>query len=89
MGGNIQGLPSPYLGKTYDEHAAHASAIMGHDVDIHEQTYLPVSPSHQTREQELAAAACAEPLGAVAASGSNVASASADAAADDEDYEEY
>ena len=80
----IQGLPSPYVGKTYDEHAALASAIMGHDVAIHEQTYLPVSPSHQTREQELAAAASAEPLGAAAAA----AAAVAESCSDDE-FEEY
>ena len=82
---DIQGLPSPYVGKTYDEHAAHASAIMGHDVDIHEQTYLPVSPSHQTREQELAAAACAEPLDAVAAA----AAAATGPGSDNDEYDEY
>ena len=81
---DIHGLPSPYVGKTYDEHAALASAIMGHDVAIHEQTYLPVSPSHQAREQELAAAASAEPLGAAAAA----AAAVAESCSDDE-FEEY
>ena len=75
---DIQGLPSPYVGKTYDEHAALASAIMGHDVAIHEQTYLPVSPSHQTREQELAAAASAEPLGAAVAAAAAVAESCSD-----------
>ena len=83
---DIQGLPSPYVGKTYDEHAAHASAIMGHDTDIHEQTYLPVSPSHQTRDQELAAAARAEPLDdAVAAA----AAAATESSSSDSEYDEY
>ena len=50
----------------------------------HEQTYLPVSPSHQTREQELAAEASAEPLGAEAAA----AAAVAESCSDDE-FEEY
>ena len=77
---------SPYVGKTYDEHAAHASAIMGHDTDIHEQTYLPVSPSHQTRDQELAAAARAEPLDdAVAAA----AAAATGSSSGDSEYDEY
>ena len=47
---------------------------MGHNIDIHEQTYLPVSPSHQTRQEELAAAAGAEPLSSTAY---------------DEDYDEF
>ena len=25
---DIQGLPSPYVGKTYDEHAAHALSLI-------------------------------------------------------------
>ena len=60
---------------------------MNHTVQVHEETYLPVSPSKQTREQLDEQAAGSLPLDAAA--GSNVASASADAAADDEDYEEY
>ena len=68
---------------TYDEHAAHASAIMGHDTDIHEQTYLPVSPSHMTRAEELANAAAAGPLPAAAATTSDAATEP------DEEYEEY
>ena len=62
------------MGMTYGEHAARASATMGHNIDIHEQTYLPVSPSHQTRQEELAAAAGAEPLSSTAY---------------DEDYDEF
>ena len=59
---------------------------MGHDTDIHEQTYLPVSPSHQTRDQELAAAARAEPLDdAVAAA----AAAATGSGSDDSEYDEY
>ena len=58
---------------------------MGHDVDIHEQTYLPVLPPHQTREQELAAAACAEPLDAVAAA----AAAATGPGSDNDEYDEH
>ena len=58
---------------------------MEHDIDIHEQAYLPVSPSHQTREQELAAAACAEPLDAVAAA----AAAATEPGSGNDEYGEY
>ena len=80
---DIQGLPNPYLGMSYHEHAQRASDIMGHAVAIHEQTYMPISPSHMTRAEELAHAAAAEPLPAAAA-------ATSDAATEpDEEYEEY
>ena len=78
---DIQGLPNPYLGMSYHEHAQLASDIMGHTVAIHEQTYLPVSPSHMTRAEELANAAAAEPLPAAAATSA--------ATEPDEDYDEF
>ena len=79
---DIQGLPNPYLGMSYHEHAQLASDIMGHTVAIHEQTYLPVSPSHMTRAEELANATAAEPLPAAAAT-------SGAATEPDEDYDEF
>ena len=59
---DVQGLECPYVGMTYEQHAERASNIMGHSVQIHEQTYLPVSPPHVTRAQGVAAAAAAQPL---------------------------
>ena len=47
--------------------------------------YKPSPPSHQTREQELAAAACAEPLDAVAAA----AAAATGSGSDNDEYDEY
>ena len=87
LGHDAQGLPNRFIGMPYAEHVQIAADIMNHTVQVHEETYLPVSPSKQTREQLDEQAAGSLPLDA--ASGSNVASASADAAADDEDYEEY
>ena len=58
----VQGLPSWYKGKTFEQHAKHASHRMGHEVDIHCSSYLPVSAEHMTREEAEAAAADAEPL---------------------------
>ena len=44
-----------------------AADIMNHTVQVHEESYLPVSPSKQTRAQLDAQAAGAVPLGGSAA----------------------
>ena len=51
----------------YAEHVQIAADIMNHTVQVHEESYLPVSPSKQTRAQLDAQAAGAVPLGGSAA----------------------
>ena len=82
---DAQGLPNRFIGMPYAEHVQIAADIMNHSVEVHEQTYLPVSPSKQTRQQLDEQAANALPLGAGAA-----ASGSAESGGEGyEDYEEF
>ena len=82
---DAQGLPNRFIGMPYAEHVQIAADIMNHSVEVHEQTYLPVSPSKQTRQQLDEQAANALPLGAGAA-----ASGSAESGGEGhEDYEAF
>ena len=60
---DAQGLPNRFIGMQYAEHVQIAADIMNHTVQVHEESYLPVSPSKQTRAQLDAQAAGAVPLG--------------------------
>ena len=64
---DAQGLPNRFIGMEYAEHVQIAADIMNHTVQVHEESYLPVSPSKQTRAQLDAQAAGAVPLGGSAA----------------------
>ena len=63
---DVQGFPNQFAGKSYEQHVQRAADMMDHTVEIHETTYLPVSPSHRTAQEEVAATAAAQPLSSLA-----------------------
>ena len=79
---DVQGFPNQFLGKSYEEHVQRAADMVDHTVAIHETTYLPVSPSHRTAQEESAATAAAQPLVP-----SNWSNGGDDEDSDVEDYE--
>ena len=50
---DVQGFPNQFAGKSYEQHVQRAADMMDHTVEIHETTYLPVSPSHRTAQEEV------------------------------------
>ena len=83
---DIQGFPNQFIGKSYHDHVKRAADMMNHSVDIHETTYLPVSPSHQTVQEEEAVTAAAQPLVPSSTASTVLRSSSDDEDEDSSDY---
>ena len=83
---DIQGFPNQFIGKSYHDHVKRAADMMNHSVDIHEATYLPVSPSHQTVQEEEAVTAAAQPLVSSSTASTVLRSSSDDEDEDSSDY---